>query len=160
MNGEAKLRGEIAMTETAKKRVFQVKEALIAVVAIVAVLLAAVGVAVGGCLANCAIGRAGDGGDRNVEEVVIEAEGTEARIEPEYAAQAKETAEFLNAVPGEPVEITVADGVHLVGIVCGHYVSNSASAPASSQVPPASGTSTPDSPQEPFHSNASALTDS
>lgn len=108
------------MTETAKKKMSKAKKTLIAVVAIVVALLVAVDVAVSGYLVNYAIGRAGDGGDRNVEEVVIEAEGTEARIEAERTAQAQETAEFLNAVPGELVEITAADGVHLAGIAYEH----------------------------------------
>lgn len=96
------------------------KKVLIAVVAIVVALLVAIDIAVSGYLVNYAIGRAGDGGDRNVEEVVIETEGTEARIEAERAAQAQETAEFLNAVPGESVEIAAADGVHLAGITYEH----------------------------------------
>lgn len=50
------------------------------------VLLVVVDIAVSGCLANCAIGRAGDGDDRNVEKIGIEIEETEALIEGEHAA--------------------------------------------------------------------------
>lgn len=92
-----------------------------------------VDIAVSGYLVNYAIGRAGDGSNRNVEEAAIEVEGTESRIETERAAQAQETAEFLNAVPGEPVEITAADGVHLAGIVYKRDTSDDASTPAASQ---------------------------
>lgn len=108
------------MTETAKKKMPKAKRILIAVVAIVVALLAAVNIAVSGYLMNYAIGRAGDGGERNVEEVVIEAEGTEARIEAGRAAQALETEEFLSAVPGETVEITADDDTHLAGIAYEH----------------------------------------
>lgn len=83
-----------------------------------AALLVAVDIAVSGYLVNYAIGRAGDGGgDCNVEEVVIEAEGAKARIKAERAAQTLETIEFLNVVPSKPVEATATDCGHLVGIV-------------------------------------------
>ena len=148
------------MTETAEKKMSKTKKILIATVATVVALMIAVDVAASGYLMNYAIGRAGDGGDRNVEEIVIEAEGTEARIEAERTAQAQETAEFLNAIPGEPVEITAADGVHLAGIVYEHHVRGDASTAANSQSPSASGASTPDGSQEPSRSSASAPTDS
>lgn len=50
------------------------------------VLLVVVDIAVSGYLVNCAIGRAGDGDDRNAEKVGIEIEGTEALIEVERVA--------------------------------------------------------------------------
>lgn len=88
-------------------------------VAVIALLAIAV-IGVSNYLVDYAIGRAGDGGDRNVEEVVIEAEGTEARIEANRVAEAAKTSEFLNAVPGEPVEIAATDGIVLAGIVYEH----------------------------------------
>ena len=102
------------------KKMSKAKKILIAVIAAIVVLLVAAVAFASSYLVNYAIGRAGDGGDRNVEEVVIEAEGTEARIEAERAAQAEKTAEFLNAVPGEPVEIAAADDVRLAGIAYEH----------------------------------------
>lgn len=96
------------------------KKILIAAIAAVIVLLIAAVAFASSYLVNYAIGRTGDGGDRNVEEVVIEVEGTEARIEAERAAQSLETEEFLNAVPGKAVEITATDGARLAGIVYEH----------------------------------------
>ena len=97
------------------------KKIAIAVIAAVVALLIVVDVAASSYLVNYAIGRAGDGGDRNVEEVVfVEGEGTEARIEAERAAQAAKTAEFLEQVPGTEVEITADDGVRLSGVVYEH----------------------------------------
>lgn len=119
------------------------KRILIAAVAIVVALLVAADIAISSYLVNYAIGRAGDGGDRNVEEVVIETEGTEARIEAERAAQARETAEFLTAVQGEPVEIAAADGVRLAGIVYEHSASDDTSTTAASQSSSASDSSAP-----------------
>lgn len=126
------------------------KKVLIVVVAIVVVMVVAADIAVSGYLVNYAIGRTGDGGDRNVEEVVIETEGTEARIEAERTAQARETAEFLNAAPGESVEITAADGVRLAGIVYEHSASDDASTTAASQSPSASNSSAPTDSQVSF----------
>ena len=135
------------------------KKILIAVVTIMVALLVAVDIAVSGYLVNYAIGRAGNGGDRNVEEVVIEAEGTEARIEAERAVQALETAEFLNAVPGEPVEITAADGIHLAAIAYEHDASDSASTSAVSQEPSASDASAPADSTDPQTAPATTSTD-
>ncbi len=129
------------MTETAKKKMSRAKKILIAVIAAVVVLLVAAVAFASSYLVNYAIGRAGDGGDRNVEEVVIETEGTEARIEAERTAQTRETAEFLNAVPGESVGITAADGVHLAGVVYEHDASDDASTATPSQAPSASSVS-------------------
>lgn len=117
------------------------KRILIAAVAIVVALLVAADIAISSYLVNYAIGRAGDGGDRNVEKVIIETEGTEARIEAERAVQAQETAEFLNAVPGESVGITAADGVHLAGVVYEHDASDDASTATPSQAPSTSSVS-------------------
>lgn len=99
----------------------------------VVALLVAVDIAVSGYLANCTIRRAGDGGCRNVEEVVTEAKGAEARIEAERAAQAKKTVGSPNAVPGELVEIAAADGIRLFGIIYEHDSSDGAPAATSSQ---------------------------
>lgn len=97
------------------------KKILLAVVAILVVLLIAVDIAASSYLVNYAIGRAGDGGDRNVEEVVFdELEGTEARIEANRAAQTIKTEEFLSQVPGEQVEMVASDGVRLSGGVYEH----------------------------------------
>lgn len=100
------------------RKMTKAKKMLIAVVAIVVVLLVAVDIAVSGYLVNYAIGRAGDGGDRSVEEVAfVEPEGTEARIEANRSAQALKTAEFLDQVPAKQVEVTVNDGIRLFGVV-------------------------------------------
>lgn len=160
MNAQEDREGDIAMAETAEKKMSKAKKILIAVVAIVVALLVVVDIAVSSYLVNYAIGRAGDGGDRNVEEVVIEAEGTVARIEAERAAQAVETAKFLNAVPGEPVEITAAGGIHLAGIVYEHATSDDASTPTDSQGPSASDASASASSQDSSVSDISIPTDS
>ena len=99
------------------------KKIVIAAVAVGDVLLAAALVGASSYLVDYAIGRAGDGGDRNVEEVVfIEGEGAEARIEAERAAQALKTTEFLEQVSAEQVEIIAGDGVRLVGDAYEHEV--------------------------------------
>ena len=62
-----------AQIKTFEKAVLmsKAKKIFIAVVAIVLALLVAVDIAVSGYLVNYAIGRAGDGGDRNAEEVMM-----------------------------------------------------------------------------------------
>lgn len=132
------------MTETVGKKMSRAKKILIAVVAIVVALLIVVDVAASAYLVNYAIGRAGDGGDRDMEEVVfVEPGEVEARIEANCAAQAVKTAEFLERVPGEQVEIAASDGVRLSALAYAHDGGEGAFATAGSQGLSASDASTP-----------------
>ncbi len=92
------------------------KKICIAVAAIILVVAVVLG-GVSNYLVNYAIGRSGDGGDRDVAlEVEQTAEGVEATIAANRAAFAEKTDAFLKEHPGEDVSITSDDGLTLHGV--------------------------------------------
>lgn len=92
------------------------KKIAAAIVAVAVVLAAALGF-VSNYLVNYAIGRSGDGGDREVAlDVEATPEGVEAVIAANCAAFAEKSEAFLAAHPGEDVQITSDDGLTLHGV--------------------------------------------
>ena len=92
----------------------------IAIAAVIVVLVVALG-AVSNYLVDYAIGRSGDGGDREVSlEVEQTPEGVEAVIAANRATFEKQTEDFLAANPGEAVETTSDDGLTLRGVCYTH----------------------------------------
>ena len=82
---------------------------LIAVVVLVAAVIA--------YLVNYAIGRSGDGGDREVAlDVEAPTDGVEQLIAENRAVQKQANEEFLQQNPGQTVQITAADGLRLNGV--------------------------------------------
>ena len=100
------------------KRKNMTKRVLLILAALVLVLaLASVGI--GNFLVDYAIGRAGDGGNRQValevDKTAVESVAVERMANAED--QAARTTAFLEKVPQETVEITADDGTRLVGAV-------------------------------------------
>ena len=86
---------------------------LIAVVVLVAALIAFAS----SYLVNYAIGRSGDGGDREVAlDVEAPTVGVEQLIAENSAVQKQANEEFLQQNPGQTVQITAADGLRLNGV--------------------------------------------
>ena len=84
--------------------------------AVVIVLAAAVIVFASNYLVDYAIGRSGDGGNREVAlEVDPAAEGVELTIAENKATQEQANEAFLAANPGQEVEISSTDGLTLAG---------------------------------------------
>lgn len=92
------------------------KKIAIAVGAVVVVLTAAL-LFVSNYLVNYAIGRSGDGGDREVAlEVEASPDSVEAIIETNRAQYSADIDAFAAAHPGENVTLTAADGLTLHGV--------------------------------------------
>ena len=92
------------------------KKIVIAVGAVVVVLTAAL-LFVSNYLVNYAIGRSGDGGDREVAlEVEASPDSVEAIIETNRAQYSADIDAFAAAHPGENVKLTAADGLTLQGV--------------------------------------------
>ena len=92
------------------------KKIAIAVGAVVVVLAAAL-LFVSNYLVNYAIGRSGDGGDREVAlEVEASPDSVEAIIEANRAQYSADIDAFMAAHPGEDVTITADDGLTLHGV--------------------------------------------
>ena len=86
---------------------------LIAVVVLVATVIAFAS----SYLVNYAIGRSGDGGDREVAlDVEAPTDGVEQLIAENRAVQKQANEEFLQQNPGQTVQITAADGLRLNGV--------------------------------------------
>ena len=84
--------------------------------AVVVLLAAAVIVFASNYLVDYAIGRSGDGGNREVAlEVDPAAEGVELTIAENKATQEQANEAFLAANPGQEVEISSSDGLTLAG---------------------------------------------
>lgn len=87
--------------------------ALIAVVVLVAAVIAFAS----SYLVNYAIGRSGDGGDREVAlDVEAPTDGVEQLIAENRAVQKQANEEFLQQNPGQTVQITAVDGLRLNGV--------------------------------------------
>lgn len=83
----------------------------------VVVLVAAVIAFASSYLVNYAIGRSGDGGDREVAlDVEAPTDGVEQLIAENRAVQKQANEEFLQQNPGQTVQITAADGLRLNGV--------------------------------------------
>ena len=92
------------------------KKIVIAVGAVVVVLTAAL-LFVSNYLVNYAIGRSGDGGDREVAlEVEASPDSVEAIIETNRAQYSADIDAFAATHPGENVTLTAADGLTLHGV--------------------------------------------
>lgn len=86
-------------------------------VAVVVVLVAAVIVFASNYLVDYAIGRSGDGGNREVAlEVDPAAEGVELTIAQNKASQETASKAFLASNPGQNVSISSSDGLTLAGV--------------------------------------------
>ena len=92
------------------------KKIAIAVGAVVVVLTAAL-LFVSNYLVNYAIGRSGDGGDREVAlEVEASPDSVEAIIETNRAQYSADIDAFAAAHPGDNVTLTAVDGLTLHGV--------------------------------------------
>lgn len=92
------------------------RKIVIGVLIAVVVLVAAVIAFASSYLVNYAIGRSGDGGDR---EVALDVEAPRWRgtvIAENRAVQKQANEEFLQQNPGQTVQITAADGLRLNGV--------------------------------------------
>ena len=93
------------------------RKIVIGVLIAVVVLVAAVIAFVSSYLVNYAIGRSGDGGDREVAlDVEAPTDGVEQLIAENRAVQKQANEEFLQQNPGQTVQITAADGLRLNGV--------------------------------------------
>jgi fermentation-respiration switch protein FrsA (DUF1100 family) len=93
------------------------RKIVIGVLIAVVVLVAAVIVFASSYLVNYAIGRSGDGGDREVAlDVEAPTDGVEQLIAENRAVQKQANEEFLQQNPGQTVQITAADGLRLNGV--------------------------------------------
>ena len=103
------------METTTKKQ--NRKKIVIGVLIAVVVLVAAVIAFASNYLVNYAIGRSGDGGDREVAlDVDAPKDGVEQLIAENRAAQKQANEKFLQQNPGQTVQITAADGLLLNGV--------------------------------------------
>lgn len=92
------------------------RRALVALAVLVVLLAAAIGFG-SNYLVEYAIGRSGDGGDREVAlEVEPGGDTVEATIAANKAAQKERNEAFAAAHPGERVEVTSDDGLTLSGV--------------------------------------------
>lgn len=97
------------------------KKILLICLCTVIALLLCVDILGGNYLVNYAIGRAGDGGNRNVAlEVEPAAEGVELIIQQNRKLQHERTEAFLNECPGETIKLDVDQKNQLSGV----YYSN------------------------------------
>ncbi len=88
------------------------------VLALVVVLAAGGTLFASNYLLEYAIGRGGDGGNREVAlEVAQAAQGVERTIQENKAAQQEANQAFLDRHPGEAVTVTSRDGLTLAGVV-------------------------------------------
>ncbi len=93
------------------------RKIVIGVLIAVVVLVAAVIAFASSYLVNYAIGRSGDGGDREVAlDVEAPTDGVEQLIAENRAVQKQANEEFLQQNPGQTVQITAADGLRLNGV--------------------------------------------
>ena len=93
------------------------RKIVIGVLVAVVVLVAAVIAFASSYLVNYAIGRSGDGGDREVAlDVEAPTDGVEQLIAENRAVQKQANEEFLQQNPGQTVQITAADGLRLNGV--------------------------------------------
>ena len=93
------------------------RKIVIGVLIAVVVLVAAVIAFASSYLVNYAIGRSGDGGDREVAlDVEAPTVGVEQLIAENRAVQKQANEEFLQQNPGQTVQITAADGLRLNGV--------------------------------------------
>lgn len=93
------------------------RKIVIGVLIAVVVLVAAVIAFASSYLVNYAIGRSGDGGDREVAlDVEVPTDGVEQLIAENRAVQKQANEEFLQQNPGQTVQITAADGLRLNGV--------------------------------------------
>ena len=93
------------------------RKIVIGVLIAVVVLVAAVIVFASSYLVNYAIGRSGNGGDREVAlDVEAPTDGVEQLIAENRAVQKQANEEFLQQNPGQTVQITAADGLRLNGV--------------------------------------------
>ena len=93
------------------------RKIVIGVLIAVVVLVAAVIAFASSYLVNYAIGRSGDGGDREVAlDVEAPTDGVEQLIAENRAVQKQANEEFLQQNPGQTVQITAADGLQLNGV--------------------------------------------
>ena len=103
------------------------RKIVIGVLIAVVVLVAAVIAFASSYLVNYAIGRSGDGGDREVAlDVEAPTDGVEQLIAENRAVQKQANEEFLQQNPGQTVQITAADGLRLNGV----YYPNTGDCPA------------------------------
>jgi hypothetical protein len=93
------------------------KKILVGVIGVLAVVVIAAIVFASNYLLEYAIGRSGDGGDRNVAETVVTENETESRIESNREAQDKASATFTSQVTPEVITLNAEDGVSLAGFV-------------------------------------------
>lgn len=104
-------------TATKTRRSHRLAKGLGIGAAVLVVLVAAVLLFAGNYLVDYAIGRGGDGGNREVAlEVDTAAEGVARTIAENKAAQRQANEAFAAAHPGEAVEITADDGLTLRGV--------------------------------------------
>ena len=93
------------------------RKIVIGVLIAVVVLVSAVIAFASSYLVNYAIGRSGDGGDREVAlDVEAPTDGVEQLIAENRAVQKQANEEFLQQNPGQTVQITAADGLRLNGV--------------------------------------------
>lgn len=104
-------------TATKQRRPAQLAKGLGIAAAVLVVLAAAVLLFAGNYLVDYAIGRSGDGGNREVAlEVDTAAEGVARTIADNRAAQQQAGAAFLAEHPGEAAEVAAPDGLTLRGV--------------------------------------------
>lgn len=108
-------------TATKQRKSSRLAKGLGIAAAVIVVLAAAIILFASNYLVDYAIGRGGDGGNRQVAlEVDTAAEGVERTISENQAAQQKASEAFLAANPGQQVSITSNDGL----VLCGAYYPN------------------------------------
>lgn len=105
------------METKTKPRVHRGRRIAAAAAAVVVVLVLAVVGFASNYLVEYAIGRSGDGGDRQVAlEVAPGADSVQQAIAAERSAQQQRSDAFLAAHPGEAVSVTSEDGLTLAGV--------------------------------------------